>query len=125
MRESWEMKILHPWQDTHNVFSLGNSPAGLDGMSLTVLPGCLPAPLLVGVATLGLPDSVALLLLLGLGPTNTTTTVSHVAALLLQATTSSTDSGVVATSSTYSRVIAASSSSIWVYNLPYTRRAVF
>ena len=75
-------------------------------MSLTVFPGRLPAPLLVGVATLGLPDSVALLLLLGLGSANTTTIVSHVAALLLHPTTPSVSSGVVATPS--------SPSSMWV-----------
>ena len=85
-------------------------------MSLTVFPGCLPAPLLAGVPTLGLPDSVTLLLLLGLGPSNTTTTVSHVAALLLQSTTPATPSGIVAAPSIDSGIVATSSapSSMWV-----------
>ena len=98
--------------DTYNVFCLGDSPTRLDGMTLTMFPGCLPAPRLVGVAALGLPHSVALLLLLGLLSTHTTSTVSHVTTLVQQATTPSVYSGIVAASATYFRILAISSSSI-------------
>ena len=94
-------------------------------MSLTVFPGCLPTPRLVGVATLGLPHGVTLLLLLGLLSSDTATAISHVTALVHHPTIPPVNPGVVATSSTYSRVIATATSSIWVYNLPNTRRAVF
>ena len=79
-------------------------------MTLTVFPGCLPAPWLVGVLTLGLPHRVAPLLLLGLLSTNTATTVSHVAALVHHPTAPAVHAGVVAIPSSSSGVVAASSS---------------
>lgn len=82
-----------------NVFGLGYSPARLDGMTLTMFLGCLPAPWLVGVTALGLPHRVALLLLLRLLSSNTTSTVSHVTTLVQQSTAPSAYSGIVAASS--------------------------
>ena len=112
---------------TYNVLILPNFPAGLDRMTLAVFLDSLPTPGLVGVPTLGLPHCVALLLLLGLLATNTTTSVSHVTALISHTTATTissssssrnwqrsgeddrTDRGTRVVTSTTSRVVTTSS----------------